>query len=78
MMRSDELSLFLSGLFFGGAIDHTILAVTHAKKTPYGLSASAATNCAFAVFDLGLAAALYGWHRRAARNRAVTGPLTLK
>ena len=37
-MRS-KLTLFVSGIFFGGAIDHVILAAMGQRLTPYGVAA---------------------------------------
>jgi len=36
-MMWSKIALFLSGLFFGGAIDHPILALTDSEYTPYGV-----------------------------------------
>jgi len=36
--------LFCSGVFFGGAVDHSILALKGADRTPYGLKSSVAGN----------------------------------
>ena len=63
MIRS-KLALFLSGLFFGGAIDHIILARMGSEMTPYGLRVGVRGNWGLAVLDGGLAALLYAIHAR--------------
>lgn len=47
-MSRAEIALFLSGLFFGGAIDHAILALLHSERTPYGARVDIRGNWAFA------------------------------
>jgi hypothetical protein len=51
-MPRAEIPLFLSGLFFGGAIDHAILALTRSEHTPYGARVGIRGNWAFAGLDL--------------------------
>jgi hypothetical protein len=56
--------LFLSGLFFGGALDHAILALKGETRTPYGVAAGVRGNWAFAALDAALALAAYRVSRR--------------
>jgi hypothetical protein len=63
-MNRATVSLFLSGLFFGGALDHVILALRGATETHYGIAAGVAGNWAFAAFDIVVTIALYLLHRR--------------
>lgn len=62
-MTRAEIALFLSGLFFGGAIDHAILALRHSKNTPYGAHVGILGNWAFAALDLAVAVVGYVLHR---------------
>ncbi len=55
-------SLFLSGLFFGGAIDHVILALINSPLTPYGLKLGVIGNWGIAALDLVIACILYALH----------------
>lgn len=63
-MNWAKASLFLSGLFFGGAIDHVILALTQRTATPYGVKVGIVGNWVLAAVDLIMTAALYLLHRR--------------
>lgn len=72
-VRQAKLALFLSGLFFGGAIDHAILAVMRSDLTPYGSHVGVAGNWGFAALDVGLAATLYWAHRRRERRAGDEG-----
>ena len=63
-MGWSKLALFFSGLFFGGAIDHVILAAMGSPQTPYGIRVGVLGNWAFAGFDLLVTAGLYLAHRR--------------
>ncbi len=65
-MDLGRLALFAAGVFFGGAIDHVILAVMGRGQTPYGLGVGVAGNWALAVFDGVLTAVLIWIHRRRA------------
>lgn len=56
-MSRAEIALFLSGLFFGGAMDYAILALLRSEHTPYGARVSIKGNWAFAGFDLFIAVA---------------------
>jgi hypothetical protein len=62
-MNISKLALFLSGLFFGGAIDHAILGSLGRTVTPYGLESGVAGNWLLAGLDLVLAVGLYRVHR---------------
>ena len=62
MVSLSKTALFASGVFFGGAIDHAILAAMRKDRTPYGIKSSVAGNWLFAAADLALAAALYHLH----------------
>jgi hypothetical protein len=57
-----KIALFLSGLFFGGAIDHLILALTGSEYTPYGVHSGVRGNWVFAVLDGGVALFFYFLH----------------
>lgn len=63
-MNWQKLNLFLSGLFFGGAVDHIILALKQSQLTPYGVRVGISGNWGLAVLDAGMAAFLYWLHRR--------------
>jgi hypothetical protein len=43
-MNWRKVSLFLSGLFLGGAIDHVILALMKSPLTPYGVNVGVTGN----------------------------------
>lgn len=62
-MSRAEIALFLSGLFFGGAIDHAILALRHSEPTPYGAPVGIRGNRAFAGLDLVIAILGYMLYR---------------
>jgi hypothetical protein len=62
-MNWRKIALFLSGLFFGGAIDHVILALMNSPFTPFGISRGVIGNWGFAALDVVLAALFYAWHR---------------
>jgi hypothetical protein len=59
-----ETRLFLSGLFFGGGLDHAIFMATGSPNTHYGLTVGAMGQLAFALFDFSVAALLYLSHDR--------------
>ena len=67
------MALFLSGFFFGGAVDHGILAVMGRSVTPYGFTLRVFGNWALGGLDLLIAAACY-WAdvRKAAPKRHTT------
>jgi len=71
--RSSKLALSLSGLFFGGGLDHAIFIATGSPKTHYGLTVGASGQLAFALLDFGLAALLYRFHDRGSGLTAATG-----
>ena len=62
-MNRAKLVLFASGLFFGGAIDHAILASLGRGVTPYGYELGVAGNWMMSVLDLAVSAGLYRLHR---------------
>jgi hypothetical protein len=64
MTRS--LALFLSGFFFGGAVDHFILALMNSPRTPYGVEWGVGGNWLLGLVDLLLTLACYGWYKRSA------------
>jgi len=57
-----KLALFASGIFFGGAADHAILAAMRRDITPYGVTAGVSGNWLLAAADLLAAAMLYRVH----------------
>ena len=59
-----KAALFAAGLFFGGAIDHAILAMMRRDVTPYGVNSGVFGNWVFAGGDLLLTGALLLVHRR--------------
>ena len=73
MESLSKTALFASGVFFGGAIDHAILAAMRKDRTPYGIKSSVAGNCLFAAADLALAAALYHLHTTEASAAGAAG-----
>ena len=62
-MNWQKITLFLSGLFFGGAIDHVILAPLNSPLTPYGVKWGVAGNWAPGALGVVLATLCYGLHR---------------
>jgi hypothetical protein len=64
MPSTSQKALFCSGVFFGGAVDHAILALKRVDRTPYGLKRGVVGNWAFAATDALLAAGFYELHRR--------------
>jgi hypothetical protein len=71
-MNWSKLALFSSGLFFGGAVDHAILAMLGRGVTPYGVQAGVDGNWGLAALDLVLAALLFGLHRLLDPRRAAS------
>ena len=51
-MKLVHWSLFVSGIFFGGTVDHLLFALTKSPVTPYGIRLGVAGNWWMAVFDL--------------------------
>jgi hypothetical protein len=68
-----KTSLFLAGVFFGGMLDHTLLALRGETETHYGLAVGVAGNWAFALLDLGVTVAFYLLHRRLEQRSAMVG-----
>ena len=62
--RWSTFAVFASGVFFGGTIDHLILAAIRSPISPYGLQVGVIGNWALAGIDLAIAFSLYAWHRR--------------
>ncbi len=62
MSRIATFCVFFSGLFFGGAIDHSILALAGRTDTPYGVDVGVTGNWAMAVLDVVLTAGLWKAH----------------
>lgn len=71
MNTLSKSALFASGVFFGGAIDHAILAAMRRDVTPYGVKVGVSGNWLFAVADLAAAALFYRMH--ASRRTATAG-----
>jgi hypothetical protein len=62
-MRSPSIAaIFCSGVFFGGAIDHAILALKRSHRSPYGLAVGVRGNWLLALVDAALAGILYARH----------------
>jgi hypothetical protein len=66
---ASQFALFTSGLFFGGAIDHAILAAQGREQTPYGVRVGVSGNWLMAAGDLLVAAMLYRLHTGRLRRR---------
>jgi hypothetical protein len=69
MRTTSKAALFCSGAFFGGAVDHSILALKGEARTPYGLRTSVAGNWVLAALDALAAAGFYALHRRGDASR---------
>jgi hypothetical protein len=67
-MTMSNLMIFLAGLFFGGAIDHVILALAGRVDTPYGVDVGVAGNWAMAALDIALTGGAWMAHRRLERH----------
>jgi hypothetical protein len=67
-------AVFMSGLFFGGGLDHLIFIAIKSPTSHYGLRLGTAGQLGFAALDFGLAAALYMLHVRWCQC-ADTGPI---
>lgn len=65
MTRWRTSALFLSGLFFGGAIDHGILAAMGSPLTPYGVNVGVRGNWLMTLLDVGVTLAFFVLYRRA-------------
>jgi hypothetical protein len=64
MNRFPKTALFLSGLFFGGGLDHLIFIAMGDKTSHYGMPVGPRGHLGFALLDFGLAAVLYVQHSR--------------
>ena len=64
------LSLFLSGLFAGGVLDHGLLALQGSEVTSYAIHVGVLGNWAFMLMDGTIAVALFLVHRRYAPTSA--------
>jgi hypothetical protein len=67
-MTVEKVMLFMSGFFFGGFVDHAILAAAGLEMTPFGVQAGIGGNWILAGLDAGLAVLLYRLHRKAAKG----------
>jgi hypothetical protein len=72
--RGAKLALFLAGLFFGGAIDHVILALMGRVETPYGVRAGVAGNWALAGLDLLITLGFWAAYRALERRASAFAP----
>jgi hypothetical protein len=63
-MRARKAAIFVSGVFFGGAVDHAILALKRDERSPYGVRIGVRGNWFMAGLDSAVAAAAYALHRR--------------
>lgn len=77
MESTSNAALFASGLFFGGAIDHAILAAMRRDVTPYGVKVGVSANWLLALADLAIAGMLYQIHARGS-HAARTASRTLR
>lgn len=62
-MSRTEIALFFSGLFFGGAIDHAILALIRSERSPYGFAVGISGNWALAGLDFVIAILVFVLYR---------------
>lgn len=58
-----QLAIFLGGVFFGGAVDHVILALIGRGETPYGIHVGVSGNWAMAALDFFLTLGCWVAHR---------------
>lgn len=56
--------VFLGGVFFGGAVDHVVLALSGRVDTPYGVRVGVGGNWAMAALDAVLTLGCWLAHRR--------------
>jgi hypothetical protein len=68
-----NLALFVSGLFFGGVLDHALLALQGSEVTPYQIHVGVMGNWGFALLDGTITVLLYLLHRRLNRTSAHLG-----
>jgi len=71
-----KVALFLSGLFFGGTIDHLILALIGAEYTPYGVHSGVRGNWVFALLDGEVALFFYFLHHHLEMQGSAMGSLS--
>jgi hypothetical protein len=64
MWRRWRLALFMSGLFFGGGLDHVIFILMNSPTSHYGLRVGLPGQAGFAVLDMSVAGLLYMLHVR--------------
>jgi hypothetical protein len=69
MAPASRTALLMSVMFFVAAADHTAACATGASSVLYPFALPAAAQTALAVFDFGMAAAMYTLHRRWVRAR---------
>lgn len=65
-----KLAIFFSGLFFGGTVDHAILALAGRPDTPYGIDVGVGGNWMMAGLDLVLSIGCWLVHRWFERRAA--------
>jgi len=58
-----KIALFASGIFFGGALDHLILAVMRNPSSPYTVRVGVIGNWLLGALDALIAGSLYALHR---------------
>jgi hypothetical protein len=58
------ISLFVAGIFFGGAVDHVILALAHSRYTAYGVNSGVFGNWLLAGLDLLITLIFYSFFIR--------------
>jgi hypothetical protein len=59
MRPRPKLALFLSGLFFGGGLDHLIFIAMNSPISHYGLHVGVSGQLGFAALDFSIAAVLF-------------------
>ena len=69
-MNLSKITLFLSGLFFGGSMDHLFLVLKRSEFTPYGVHSGVKGNALLATLDAGLALLLLLLHYRLEKKTA--------
>jgi hypothetical protein len=67
MPHRPNLALFLSGLFFGGGLDHLVFIALKSPTSHYGLQLGVGGQFGFAVLDFAVAVLLYTLHARWSR-----------
>jgi hypothetical protein len=66
-----KIAVFFAGLFFGGAIDHMILAAAGRTTTPYGIEVGVVGNVALAGLDFLLTLGSWFAHRWLERPKVI-------